>query len=54
MRTVFNHKPNFLLKKIWRIDTINKLPSLNKKIVNVTSLDDIEGEKKILDFKKFT
>jgi len=33
-------------KIIWRIDDMDKLPSLNKKIVNVTSLDDIEEEKK--------
>jgi hypothetical protein len=31
---------------------MDKLPSLNKKIVNVTSLDEIEEEKKILGFKK--
>ncbi len=30
----------------WRIDDMDKLPSLNKKIVSVTSLDDIEEEKK--------
>jgi hypothetical protein len=29
-----------------RIDYMDKLPSLNKKIVNVTSLDEIEEEKK--------
>ncbi len=33
-------------KTIWRIDDMDKLPSLNKKIVNVTSLDDIKEEKK--------
>jgi hypothetical protein len=31
---------------IWRNDDMDKLPSLNKKFVNVTSLDDIEEEKK--------
>jgi uncharacterized membrane protein len=37
----------FYVKDIWRsIDDMDKLPSLNKKIVNVTSLDDIEEEKK--------
>ena len=29
-----------------RIDDMDKLPSLNKKIVKVTSLDNIEEEKK--------
>ncbi len=33
-------------KATWRIYDMDKLPSLNKKIVNVTSLDDIEEEKK--------
>ena len=33
-------------KTIWRIDDMDKLPRLDKKIVNVTSLDDIEEEKK--------
>ena len=33
-------------KAIWRIDDMDKIPSLNKKIVNITSLDDIEEEKK--------
>jgi len=33
-------------KIIWRIDDMDTLPSLEKKIVNVTSLDDIEEEKK--------
>jgi hypothetical protein len=33
-------------KEIWRIDYMEELPSLNKKIVNITSLDDIEEEKK--------
>jgi hypothetical protein len=33
-------------KAIWRIDDMDKLPSLNKQIVKVTSLDDIEEEKK--------
>ena len=32
-------------KIIWRINNMDELPSLNKKIVNVTSLDDIEEEK---------
>jgi len=31
---------------IRRNDDMDKLPSLNKKFVNVTSLDDIEEEKK--------
>ena len=31
---------------IWRIDDMDKIPSLNKKIVNIASLDDIEEEKK--------
>ena len=33
-------------KAIWRIDDMDKIPRLNKKIVNITSLDDIEEEKK--------
>lgn len=33
-------------KVIWRIDDMDKIPSLNKKIVNVTDLNDIEEEKK--------
>jgi hypothetical protein len=33
-------------KIIWRIDNMDKLPSLNKEIVKVTSLNDIEEEKK--------
>ena len=33
-------------KTTWRIDDMDKLPRLDKKIVNVTSLDDIEEEKK--------
>jgi hypothetical protein len=31
---------------VWRIENMVQLPSLNKKIVNVTSLDDIEEEKR--------
>ena len=30
---------------IWRIDDMDKIPSLNKKIVNITSLDDIQAKK---------
>jgi hypothetical protein len=33
-------------KIIWRVDNMDKLPSLNKKIVKVTSLNDIEEEKR--------
>ena len=33
-------------KTIWRIDDLDKIPRLNKKIVHITSLDDIEEEKK--------
>ena len=33
-------------KTIWRIEDMDKLPRLDKKIVNVTSFDDIEEEKK--------
>ncbi len=33
-------------KALWRIDDMDKIPRLNKKIVNITSLDDIEEEKK--------
>ena len=33
-------------KAIRRIDDMDKIPRLNKKIVNITSLDDIEEEKK--------
>jgi hypothetical protein len=33
-------------KAIWIIDDMDKIPRLNKKIVNITSLDDIEEEKK--------
>ena len=33
-------------KTIWRIDDLDKIPRLNKNIVNITSLDDIEEEKK--------
>lgn len=49
-------RPRFLLaaaqfrvmagKAIWKIDDMDKIPRLNKKIVNITSLDDIEEEKK--------
>jgi len=31
---------------VWRMEDMVQLPSLNKQIVNVTSLDDIEEEKK--------
>ncbi len=34
-----------MIKVIWKIDNMDKLPSLNKKIVNITSFDDIEEEK---------
>jgi len=33
-------------KAIWIIDDMDKIPRLNKKIVNITSLDYIEEEKK--------
>jgi hypothetical protein len=41
-----NYRFTYGKKVSWRIDDMDNLPNLNKKIVTVTSLDHIEEEKK--------